>query len=654
MLYVSKDNLPIKGKPKVFFISHPADFDATFDLICDQIFKTHVCAIFYTDNSVESLDDISTDLYQMNLFVIPVSLKLLTEANDAMDKYVPFAIKNNIPILPILVDSGIETIYSRKDKFGNRQYLDYTLSNSSVSYEEKLKKYLDSVLVDDKLAEKIRSAFDAYIFLSYRKKDRAYADKLMRLIHDIPQCRDIAIWYDEFLVPGESFSDNILKTLDKSDIFALLVSPSLLEEPNGKPNYIMAIEYPYAKKQNKKILPIEMQKTNTNELAQKYAELPDIIKMDASFKERFSKIISGIATNTDHSCAEHNFLVGLAYLDGIDVEIDKRRALDLITFAAEHDLPEAMDKLFTMYHDGIGVELNYANAVFWSEKLAAYYRKNFFDQKDKIIPVLQRLAYSYNEIGFYNKALLQNKEIFNLSKKIYGRLHADTLTAQQGIVYTYNQLGKYKKALRIGKRVYRLRRKLHGKNHPITLGSLQGYAYAYGKLEKYQKALPLNEKAYRLRCEVLGPEHPSTLGSLQAVAFTYTKLKQYDKALECNLSAYKTRCKVLGDEHPVTLGSLQGLGHIYLGLNQHEKAIETIERVYALRYKILGCEHPMTIGSLQILAKYYGACGNSDKELSLREQALELMERILSNDHPDTQKAKLELEQIKAKAKSNI
>ena len=66
------------------------------------------------------------------------------------------------------------------------------------------------------MAKRVRAAFDAYIFLSYRKKDRKYANELMRLIHSNPECRDIAIWFDEFLTPGESFKENIEKILDRS------------------------------------------------------------------------------------------------------------------------------------------------------------------------------------------------------------------------------------------------------------------------------------------------------------------------------------------------------------------------------------------------------------------------------------------------------
>ena len=70
--------------------------------------------------------------------------------------------------------------------------------------------------ISDELAQRIRAAFDAYIFLSYRKKDRRYANELMKLIHKNPECRDIAVWYDEFLPPGDSFKQSIEKILKDS------------------------------------------------------------------------------------------------------------------------------------------------------------------------------------------------------------------------------------------------------------------------------------------------------------------------------------------------------------------------------------------------------------------------------------------------------
>lgn len=56
----------------------------------------------------------------------------------------------------------------------------------------------------------------------YRKKDRVHADALMRQIHSYEALRDIAIWYDEYLVPGENFEKNIRERLETSELLKRL------------------------------------------------------------------------------------------------------------------------------------------------------------------------------------------------------------------------------------------------------------------------------------------------------------------------------------------------------------------------------------------------------------------------------------------------
>ena len=249
-LYKTRGNSSPKGKPRVYFTCHPDDFDRFFYKIRGDILKTHDCAIYYTEDMSADLsaENSLADLSRMNLFVIPVTRALLTQPNRAIDSDLRYADANNIPILPLMMEPGIDVFYGKPDKFGERQYIDpYCHDMTAVSYEEKLKRYLDSVLIGGELADKVRKAFDAYIFLSYRKNDRAYANKLMRMIHDNPECRDVAVWFDEFLTPGESFVESIERILRKSDLFALLVTPNLLEKPDGKPNFVMGEEYPAAR-----------------------------------------------------------------------------------------------------------------------------------------------------------------------------------------------------------------------------------------------------------------------------------------------------------------------------------------------------------------------------------------------------------------------
>ena len=369
--YVTRHNSTPHGKPKVYFCCHPDDFEPFFSDISKDILDKQDCSIwFYSKAAAQPNDGFLDDLSQMQLFVFPVTLKLLCTENFAMDIAFPYAQSHNIPILPLIQEGGLEEIYAQK--FGSLQFLDKHVQDSTaLSYGEKLEKYLDSILIGNELAAKIRAAFDAYIFLSYRKKDRKYALELMRLIHKNPLYQDIGIWFDEFLIPGENFNEVIKNSLSKSDLFLLAVTPNLINEPN----YIMDIEYPLAKEGRKPILPAELVPTDHEGLSEKYEGIPSCVDAycDEALSAALLDSIKRLAIRENDASPEHKFFIGLAYLGGIDVEVDFKKAFALIASAAESGLTEAMQKLSEMYHDGHGVTQNYVQAVNWRRKVAEHF-----------------------------------------------------------------------------------------------------------------------------------------------------------------------------------------------------------------------------------------------------------------------------------------
>ena len=210
-----------QGKSRVYFSCHPDDFEKYFDLLSGEIFETQNCAIYYESDRSEDadLEDVRSRLSDMQLFVVPITTNFLTKPSKARDFEYGLANEQHTPILPIAMEPGLDKLFPEimnrvGEGFGDVQFLDHTSQDvTAISYNEKLKNRLDSILVGDELAERVRAAFDAYIFLSYRKKDRAEAKDLMNLIHRIPYCRDIAIWYDEFLTPGEPWNHAIAEAM---------------------------------------------------------------------------------------------------------------------------------------------------------------------------------------------------------------------------------------------------------------------------------------------------------------------------------------------------------------------------------------------------------------------------------------------------------
>ncbi len=368
LTYKTRGNMSPQGKPKVYFCCHPDEATRFLHPVSDELLQKHNCAVWYLkDPRTTRTAELLNDLNGMQLFVIPVTRALLTTPNPAMDIEFPYAIRHHIPVLPLMQEEDLDESFNRR--FGNLQYLSRFVDDpTAVPYDEKLTAYLSAVLIGDELAEQIRAAFDAYVFLSYRKCDRQYAQELMRLIHSHEFARDIAIWYDEYLTPGERFTDAIRKALRDSKLFVMAVTPHVIDPDN----YVMTTEYPLARKEGKPILPAQMCPIDRAALERAFTDLPACTdaRDDAALSDALLSALQEVACR-ENNTPMHDFFIGLAYLGGVDVEVDHDRALALITSAAERGLPQAIDKLVDMYQNGIGVERDYRTAIDWMIKKAA-------------------------------------------------------------------------------------------------------------------------------------------------------------------------------------------------------------------------------------------------------------------------------------------
>ena len=166
--YRTKGNSDPRGKSRVFFAAHPDDYGLYLDKVVEMLHKYQNCVVYFYNedemNNKADKPDIEGDLSEMNLVVIPVTTKLLTRENIAVSGIFPFALTKHIPVLPILMEGGLEDVYEKH--FGDLQYLDpNSKDNTAISFDKKLEKYLSEVLVGDELAQRVRDAFKAYIFI---------------------------------------------------------------------------------------------------------------------------------------------------------------------------------------------------------------------------------------------------------------------------------------------------------------------------------------------------------------------------------------------------------------------------------------------------------------------------------------------------------
>lgn len=563
------------GKPKVFFTCHPDDI-GYYNEISETILMLHDCAIYHTPDMSEAIYDAysAADLGSMNLFVIPVTVKLLTASSRTIDDDLAFAIKSHIPVLPLIMipnfrKNGYDALYEKR--FGRIQYLS-TLCNdlSAIGYKDKLKKYLSSQLFDAETVEHIRGAFDARIFLSYRKKDRAYANDLMRLIHKDPRYRSVAIWYDEYLILGEDYRDNIYNELQSSDLFLLLVTPNLVNELN----FVFQHEYPRARDMCKPILPVEMLKTNREYLEKLYPMIPACV--DGYSDEMLSKAVgdalNGIPLGANDDDPMHNYLIGLAYLLGIDVEVNKEYAVALLTEAAEKGAPQAMLKLYDYYSAASDADAG-KKALYWAQRI--------YDAIDDEIGI--------SELQSMNNFLVMSlqyddgdDDIPDEYKERLDKAWRIPLTALGNLAVAYGRVGDKQKELELCKKHYALCSERFGERDVKTLISLQNLAYAHYNSGNISAAVDMYKTAYELSISDIDKNHDEACDALSVLATLYFCCNQEDKAVDALLKSFEIRCKYYGEYSFKAYRALRNVADAYDHLGNTIKAFEVSKRLFAI------------------------------------------------------------------------
>lgn len=629
------------GKPKVYFTCHPDDFDLSFVKISSDLFTASDCAVYYTQDMSADLssENNKTDLERMNLFVIPVTLKLLTQSTRAMDSDFRFAKQKHIPVLPILMESNLDTVYSRSDRFGELQYIDSTSRDKTeIGYKTKLETYLDSVLIDSKTTTEIRNEFKSYMFLSYRKKDRAYANKLMKVIHDIPEFRDIAIWFDEFLTPGESYRSNIDKMMKKSEFFALIVTPNLLELRDSNPNFVMGVEYPMAKELNKIIVPIEMQATDREDLSKCYNDLNTVIDFNNTqqFRKKLALIVQTAGKASDNNSAKHKYYIARAYLEGVDVEVNVEKGLSLLEEAANDNGLMALEFLRYMYIKGYKVPIDLQKQLFWAKKHTDLSIERYGKSEPYTLRSMRRLAESYRWAGVYQKAYETSKELYELQFKMYGEEHEDTLRTLQELGLAAGFCGYHYKKTEYIKKVYDIECRKYGKTSDKAVTTLHNLGTAYWDMGKYAQALEAYKESYIWFCKIYGEHSQPALLSLNNQAQCYSCLGEHQNAAEMDEINYINRCKALGEEHPDTIHTLNNLACDYMSCKQYDKALKTAKKAYLLKCKVFGEEHPYTMDTLSVLAKAYAKTGNVSEAAKLAMREYKTFAKNMGSHHPRT------------------
>lgn len=420
--YRTKNGRYPGNKPRVLLCGHAED-SGLFETITDHILAQADCAVWVLegepDNECE-WEGLKEDLVEIQAAVVPFTLRFLTDNSFASQTLVPFLLQEEKHLIPLVMEPGCDLVF--RERFGDLHYFSVSdLFSDWGSADRKLSLYLNS-LFHNSARDKIDSAFRSRIFLSYRKKDRALARRLMKQLHDDIRFEDMAVWYDEYLYPGEDFNDEIEDYIRKCDVFLLLVTPNLLEEGN----YVLRREYPFAISQEKQILPCIVESTDLDLLNRLYGSLPNPVELPD-----MNSALAVLRNNCRQSIEKNPqeiFYLGYAYLLGIEVEVDMARGRRLVSQAAKEGYEDAMLQMAIETQYQPNLENPSEDTVFWRKRLIESAKKRATESEDpmairKVISQNLDLGTCYREKGNYELALhhtIESEEYVKRFQKILG------------------------------------------------------------------------------------------------------------------------------------------------------------------------------------------------------------------------------------------
>lgn len=424
-------------KPKIYISYCETALNKGFlSEVMNEILEVHNCAVYYGfgETNDESRRAVIRD---MNIIVA-----LITE--DALDKesvvYKELGMSKNasVSVFPIVVESILPDVINAT--IGNLQYLyrDTTYKSANIfsrkipteKYKEKLKEHFNYILVDKELHERIKKEFASKIFLSYRKKDFNWVTNIGGIIVKDERFRDTAVWYDDYLIYGERFDKSIEYALSESDVFLLAITKNMVNEDN----YVTSVEYPMAKKLNKRILAIVLENDiEPEQINEKFPDLDNLVYIAHGQKyiyEKLVKMIKGYDSRKLNNSPEHLYLIGLAHYYGINVPKRVDEGISIIKNAAEHGSVEASKMLAKIYrfswekYDAINWQkktvdviehLHYNKEQLFEEKLNLSELYRTYNAETELTECLKELIKKFKgqliEKGIYESSLLELAEL---------------------------------------------------------------------------------------------------------------------------------------------------------------------------------------------------------------------------------------------------
>lgn len=355
----------------IYISAHPADFQAHFQSIRQDLFDLTQCILYY-DPDPDHPEDLSrfvSDLSQMNLIILPITQKFLREESFARDWILQLVEKLHLPFLPICADQDVFP-FLQKYIPAFHALARFCEDPKEPSFLQKLQDYLNTLFPSSRQIQDVQAALSQNLWMQNvdTRCSDPFNDSGETLCYRFPEA--VRFLYSKYsnLLAKRTESRTAAQETIQSDPFPTAFFSLRFQK---SPGWEMQC-FPFLK-QDAMLIPV-WQLTQKKMLD---ADPCRIFCLEDSFgfqnqKENetlhFPVLNPADPKNPFPDSAQQLYRTGLACMNGIGRPIDYEKGIVCLQKAAEMNHTSAMDEMIFLHLYGKGVPASLNEAIQWAEK----------------------------------------------------------------------------------------------------------------------------------------------------------------------------------------------------------------------------------------------------------------------------------------------
>ena len=305
-----------------------------------------------------------------------------------------------------------------------------------------------------------------------------------------------------------------------------------------------------------------------------------------------------------------NYLLGIAYLNGKDVEVDTKHGVKLLEKAAKAGNIEAMRALSVLYTNGTHIPHDHEKALHW--QLEIYDRECKERPAIEALRSLAKLVITYKKLGDKKSELACRIKQYNLHKRYWGKEYENGCKLLEKIASLYAEIGDKGNELIARGELYELAVKIYGEDDEKTLDLLNNLGVCYYNVRDYRNAVRELDSCFSRSCDTLGCNHPSTKAALHNLIRSLLLLRleceyrnDYKSLINCYQKIYYLYKMIYGENNIETINALRWLAYTYYRMDDHKSELQYRIKLYKLLRDLNGKYDLDTINALKFLAYTY-------------------------------------------------